>query len=67
MMIVDDGIGMEKAGGLPNLGEHGHIGIENVRDRLWIMVKGRMEVDSSDQGTRITLRIPWTGGQGCVF
>jgi two-component system LytT family sensor kinase len=67
VMIVDDGIGMEKAGGLPNLGEHGHIGIENVRDRLWIMVKGRMEVDSSDQGTRITLRIPWTGGQGCVF
>lgn len=67
VMIADDGIGMERAGNLPNLGEHAHIGIENVRHRLWTMVGGSMEVDSSDQGTRITLRIPWTGGQSCVF
>ena len=65
--IADDGIGMEKAKKLPNLGDHAHIGIENVRSRMQTMMEGSMKVESSDQGTVITLQIPWTGGFSCDF
>lgn len=60
--IADDGIGMEKARDAPNLGTHTGIAIENVRSRLRIMVGGSMEIQSSDEGTVITLRIPLMGG-----
>lgn len=67
VMIADDGIGMEKAKKFPNLGDHAHIGIQNVRSRIQTMMEGSMEVESSDQGTVITLQIPWTGGFSCVI
>lgn len=57
--IVDDGIGMEQAKRMPRLGDHAHIGISNVRSRLEEMVHGSMEIESSDQGTAVTIRIPW--------
>ncbi len=65
--IADDGIGMERAKKLPNLGDHAHIGIENVRSRIQTMMEGSMKVESSDHGTVITLQIPWTGGFSCDF
>lgn len=60
--IMDDGIGMDKAKRFANLGEHTHIGIDNVRRRLQTMVNAAMEIESSDQGTVITIRIPLIGG-----
>lgn len=58
--IEDNGIGMEKSKEYQNLVEHTHIGIENVRSRLQEMVNGSLEIKSSDQGTAVTLRIPWS-------
>lgn len=58
--VEDNGVGFEKAKQFPNLGDHACIGIENVRSRLKEMVNGRMEIESSDQGTVVTLLIPWT-------
>lgn len=60
--IEDNGIGMEKAKEYPNLGDHAHIGIKNVRSRIEAMVDGSMEIKSSDNGTVITIKIPWIGG-----
>lgn len=57
--IADDGIGMERAGRMQNMGEHAHIGISNVRSRLEEMVQGSLEIESSSQGTVVTIRIPW--------
>ncbi len=57
--IVDDGIGMERAKQMPSLGNHAHIGIPNVRSRLEEMVHGSLEIESSDDGTAVTIRIPW--------
>lgn len=60
--IADDGIGMDRAREQINLGKHASIGISNVRHRVETMVKGRMEIKSSDKGTAITIWIPWIGG-----
>lgn len=59
MTIADDGVGMERAKEMPNLGNHAHIGISNVRSRLEEMVHGNLEIQSSSQGTVVTIRIPW--------
>lgn len=56
--IEDDGIGVERAKRMPNLGNHAHIGISNVRSRLEEMVHGSLEIESSDDGTTVTIRIP---------
>lgn len=57
--ILDDGVGMERARQIPNLGDHAHIGISNVRSRLEEMVHGSLEIESSGQGTIVTIQIPW--------
>lgn len=62
--VADNGVGIENAKGRPSLGEHSHIGISNVRSRLEAMVEGSLEIESSSQGTTVTIRIPWTGGLG---
>ena len=62
VVVMDDGIGMEQAAGLPDLGDHAHIGLENVRERLESMVEGEMKMESSGAGTVVTLRIPLVGG-----
>lgn len=56
--VEDDGVGFERASRLPDLGDHAHIGIENVRGRLASAVGGTLSIDSSDQGTTVTLTIP---------
>ena len=57
--IADNGIGIERAKEQASLGEHTHIGVENVRSRLQEMVAGSLEIESSDRGTIVTIRIPW--------
>lgn len=57
--IEDDGVGVEQAKRQPNLGDHAHIGISNVSDRLKSMVDGSLEMKSSSHGTVVTIRIPW--------
>lgn len=59
--IIDNGIGIDQAKTLPDLGDHNHIGIENVRRRIQAVVNGDMEIESSDEGTVVTIRIPLTG------
>ena len=56
--IADDGVGIVASGQLPNLGNHAHIGISNVRSRLQEMVHGSLEIRSSSQGTTVTMWIP---------
>lgn len=60
--IMDDGIGMDRAKTYSNLGDHTHIGIDNVHRRIQMMVNGTMEIESNDQGTVITIKIPLIGG-----
>ena len=45
-----------------SLGGRAHIGISNVRSRLKEMVDGSLDIESSDEGTTATIRIPWTEG-----
>lgn len=60
--IEDNGVGMEKSKEYPEFEDHAHIGLANVRSRIETMVNGSMEVESSDKGTTVTIRIPWEGG-----
>lgn len=58
VVITDNGIGMEKSKSFSDLGEHAHIGIDNVRSRLETMVRGSLEIESDDAGTTVTMYIP---------
>lgn len=61
VIITDNGIGMEKSKNFSDLGEHAHIGIDNVRSRLETMVRGSLEIESDDAGTTVTMYIPKEG------
>ncbi len=63
VMVEDDGVGMARAKTLPDLGDHTHIGIENVRNRLHSMVGGTLEIKSGDWGTLVIMSIPKQGGE----
>ena len=56
--VEDDGVGFEEASQFVDVGEHAHIGIENVRNRLASLTGGTLEIQSSDQGSKVTLIIP---------
>lgn len=56
--ISDDGIGMERSKAMESLGNHAHVGIENVRNRIESMVNGTLKIDSDENGTTITIKIP---------
>lgn len=56
--VEDDGVGFERASRFPDLGDHAHIGIENVRGRLASTVGGTLSIESSDQGATVILTIP---------
>lgn len=58
VQVEDNGIGFRRAGQQPDLGEHCHIGIENVRGRLELMMHGTLSIDSDDSGTTVTIHIP---------
>ncbi len=56
-MIEDNGIGFDDRAAKSEDGLH--IGIDNVRERLWRMCNGKMEIDSKPGiGTNVVLRIP---------
>ena len=56
MAVADDGKGFE---GVDPLGatEPGHIGLASIRERAELM-RGRLEIESTDRGSRVTVRVP---------
>ena len=57
--VEDDGVGFDTT--VP-LDEKKHIGIRNIRDRLKIMVDGRLDIESAPGvGTKVTVTIPKEG------
>lgn len=59
--IKDNGIGMERSAQMKKTRKRPGIGLDNVRERLRLLFKeeGRMEIVSSDRGTRIRFTIPF--------
>lgn len=58
--VQDDGVGFDPSA-TPDDGRE-HIGIKNVRERLWAMCNARLNVESSPgSGTTITINIPKEG------
>lgn len=58
--IEDNGIGMARSAQIKKTRKRPGIGLDNVRERLRLLFKeeGRMDVTSSDQGTRVRFTIP---------
>lgn len=55
--IADDGVGFDPSKPLSE--QETHIGIENVRDRLWSMCQGTLTIESTmGVGTTAVIRIP---------
>ena len=56
MTVADDGKGFQ---GVDPLGatEPGHIGLASIRERAELM-RGRLEIESTDEGTTVTVRVP---------
>ncbi len=62
IVVKDDGVGFDTAR-LPQDGRT-HIGIENVRSRLWALCGGTVEVQSEvGVGTVVTMTIPLKGAE----
>ena len=56
ILVEDDGVGFD-TGKL--LDEKEHIGIRNIRDRLKVMVGGKLEIESTEGvGTKVLITIP---------
>lgn len=54
--VEDDGVGFDTS---KLLDEKKHIGIRNIRDRLQVMVGGRLEIESTQGvGTKVLITIP---------
>ena len=54
--VEDDGVGFDTS---KLLDEKGHIGIRNIRDRLKVMVDGKLEIESTQGvGTKVLITIP---------
>lgn len=59
VLVEDDGVGFDTSAPLD---EKKHIGIRNIRDRLKIMVDGRLDIESTPGvGTKATVIIPKEG------
>ena len=57
VVVADDGVGFDVQNFIED--EKKHIGIENVRRRLWAMSKAMLEIDSTPgKGTTARIRIP---------
>ena len=56
--VKDNGVGFDVKTPLPDVGRK-HLGIENVRERLWVMCKGTLTIESvPGKGTTAVIRIP---------
>ena len=54
--VEDDGVGFDTS---KLLDDKNHIGIRNIRDRLNVMVGGRLEIESAvGVGTKVLITIP---------
>lgn len=59
--IADDGVGFDVSTLEEEESNNQHIGIKNVKDRLWIMCRGQLEVRSErGKGTSVIISIPET-------
>ena len=59
-MISDDGVGFC----MDILKEKGHVGIKNVRERLYTMCGGILSINSKiGEGTDVFIMIPKNGGK----
>lgn len=60
VIISDDGVGLQHSKNYSEeFDEHEHIGIENVRNRIFLLCKGSIEIQSEpDKGTIATITIP---------
>lgn len=57
IIIIDDGIGFDPSKALDDPDKH--IGIKNVRERLWMMCRGTLIIESeAEQGTTAIITIP---------
>ncbi|MEG0340133.1 MAG: histidine kinase [Oscillospiraceae bacterium] len=57
IIITDDGVGFDINEPQPD--PNTHIGIQNVRDRLWSMCKGTLDIKSEEgKGTEASIKIP---------
>ncbi|UJF32063.1 cache domain-containing sensor histidine kinase [Paenibacillus hexagrammi] len=58
--IIDNGIGMEKAGQIASTRQRRGIGMANVRERLRLLFKeeGTLTVIAADEGTHIRMELP---------
>ena len=62
IVVADDGVGFDP-GVAPDDGRE-HVGIKNVRQRLWTMCGATLAIDSEPgRGTAVTVRIPKEGTQ----
>ena len=54
--VVDDGVGFDTS---VLIDERAHVGLRNIRERLKVMVNGKLEIESSiGIGTRVLVTIP---------
>ena len=54
--VEDDGVGFDTS---QLLDDKEHIGIRNIRDRLQVMVGGKLEIESTQGvGTKVQITIP---------
>ena len=55
IQVVDDGAGFDT----DVLEERGHVGIQNVQKRLWMMCRGTLEISSNPgKGTTVSIMLP---------
>ena len=60
--IIDDGVGFDMAAFEAN--KQGHVGLDNVRNRIRRICKGQVNVKSTEGvGTRVTIEIPCERGR----
>ena len=54
--VVDDGVGFDTS---VFIDERKHVGLRNIRERLKVMVNGKLEIESTvGVGTKVLVTIP---------
>ena len=53
--VSDDGPGFDPK----RHDDESHVGLENVRQRVFMMCKGTLEISSGEEGTKVVIRIPY--------
>jgi signal transduction histidine kinase len=54
--VVDDGVGFDTS---VLIDKRKHVGLSNIRERLKVMVNGKLEIESTGgEGTKVLVTIP---------